>query len=612
MDLRLIIHRGLTYLMTVALITSMVIVVGRTFLTGWRSQPFPSNRDLVLLGFALLLFLTTWGQQLIAVIFDRYLYRGRIDYSVALHNATHRLSHLLPPLELATTIHDIAAQSFVPESFVMFVRNTTTAPFDCLLSSSMALQANHDQALQQLAEHLAGATSPSLMVLDPLQTGPNNALRDSLREVGVEVAMILGRRSNLLGVVFLGPRRSGDAYFAKDLTFLDSLTELASIALDNSLLYQQRIQMLEYSERLLESIDSAVVAVDVHGRITSVNNAAKSLLGTSDSARGLALDALPSEVGWALALTIRSSAVIGEVEAAVEHPNRGSLPLILSTAVLHDHENHISGALVVATDISAIKALERNQRRVEHFATMARFYAGLAHEIRSPLASISNFISMLPDRFDDPEYRDTASRLLPSEVARIVRLADRVRLMAPSEHGELKAVELVSLFSDIVTLHSPTAATLNIDIRLSCSADVPYIKGDPSQLVQLFTNLLNNAFEAMPSGGCIVIEVASQSLQTPHDTVRVSVIDEGLGIPAGIESRLFEPFFTTKSSGTGLGLSICREIADFHHARLALKRGRNGKGTVVEVSFPATPNAEIETRTLQSRLQPSTTGVESR
>src|SRR5439155_11644500 len=95
----------------------------------------------------------------------------------------------------------------------------------------------------------------------------------------------------------------------------------------------------------------------------------------------------------------------------------------------------VAGALAVVTDLSAVKALEKNQRRIEHFAIMARFYAGIAHEIRNPLAAISNFISMLPDRFDDPEYRDTAVRLLPIEVNRIVRLADRPRLMAPSAGG---------------------------------------------------------------------------------------------------------------------------------------------------------------------------------
>src|SRR5439155_8257926 len=154
----------------------------------------------------------------------------------------------------------------------------------------------------------------------------------------------------------------------------------------------------------------------------------------------------------------------------------GRLHLILSTAVLHDDQKRVTGALVVATDLSAVKALERNQRRVEHLAVMARFYAGLAHEIRNPLAAISNFISMLPDRFDDPEYRDTAVRLLPLEVSRIVRLADRLRLMAPSEGGKLSDVSIAPLLHDIVAIHSPTSHEQDVKIELHCPDNLPKVQ----------------------------------------------------------------------------------------------------------------------------------------
>ena len=117
----------------------------------------------------------------------------------------------------------------------------------------------------------------------------------------------LGRRGQLLGIVLLGPRRSGDAYFKNDLGFIESVADLASIALENALLYRQRIHMLEYSDRLLESIDSAVVAIDVEGRITSFNPAATKLFGLSDEYHGALMHVLPSEIGWALVLALSGS-----------------------------------------------------------------------------------------------------------------------------------------------------------------------------------------------------------------------------------------------------------------------------------------------------------------
>jgi len=429
--------------------------------------------------------------------------------------------------------------------------------------------------------------NPGVLVINPArEAGPSHTSHEALRAVGIEIVVTLGRRGQLLGAILLGPRRSGDAYFKDDLAFIESLGELASIALENSLLYRQRIQMLEYSDRLLESLNSAVVAVDISGKITSFNPAAKDLLGLADEHRGVLFDVLPSEIAWALAIATKQEGHQREVEVTIDHKSRDVLHVILSTAVLHDEQQAVAGALAVVTDLSAVKALEKNQRRIEHFAIMARFYAGIAHEIRNPLAAISNFISMLPDRFDDPEYRDTAVRLLPIEVNRIVRLADRLRLMAPSEGGTLARVLLQPLLNDIVAIHSPAAQEQRVKVSLQCPDDLPPILGNPSQLVQLFVNLLKNAIEAMPDGGTVTIEVEHAVSRSTPDRLSVRVIDEGSGIAPAVRGYIFEPFFTTKPSGTGLGLSICREIADFHHARLTLiSRGSSG-GTIAEIEFP--------------------------
>ena len=213
---------------------------------------------------------------------------------------------------------------------------------------------------------------------------------------------------------------------------------------------------------------------------------------------------------------------------------------------------------------------------------MARLYAGIAHEIRSPLASISNFISMLPDRFDDPEYRDTAARLLPMEVNRIVRLADRLRLMAPSEDGKLIPLALPPLLRDVVAIHASTAQDQGISVQLYCSDDVPCIMGDPGQLVQLLVNLLKNGMESMPMGGALDI----RCVHKPADnSVIIEVIDGGPGISPSIQNQIFQPFFTTKPTGTGLGLAICKEIADFHKARLTLANRPFGPGTVARIEF---------------------------
>jgi signal transduction histidine kinase len=586
MDLRPVINRGITYILTLSLVSAGIILLGRAFVPGWAADIFV-HPEIMVVALVAFIILATPARRALDHIIDPYLFRGTFLDSSALREATRRLSRLMQPTELATQVKQLVTDAFVPESFVILVRPLEGGPFEALSGSPpTSLNLNTLDAL------LAPLPNTAVVVVNPAgESGSTRLLHETLKGAGIEILATLGRRGQLRGVILLGPRRSGDAYFKNDLAFVEALADLSSVALENAFLYRQSIQMLEYSDRLLESLDSAVVAIDVGGRISSFNPAATKLLGVSDEYRGALMHVLPSEIGWALVLALSGGWHPREVEVTIDHPVRGILHVILSTDVLHDDEKRISGALAVVTDLSAVKALERNQRRVEHLAIMARFYAGIAHEIRNPLAAISNFISMLPDRFDDPEYRDAAVRILPLEVSRIVRLADRLRLMAPSEGGKLSVVALSPLLHDIVAIHSPTAQEQQVKIELRCAEELPRINGDPGQIVQLFVNLLKNAVEAMPHGGTVTIEADHSPGRVGPGSIVVRVLDEGTGIEPAVRAKIFEPFFTTKPSGTGLGLSICREIADFHRARLALvPRSVIDGGTIAEVEFPSLPS----------------------
>ena len=608
MDLRVVIHRSFAYAGVTAAISALIIILTRVA-SVWTEDHVSVQPDILVIAFVAAAILSPPGQQLFNRLINPYLYRGGIDHVSALRSAMHRLSRLMQPAEVAAELRRILHETFVPESFVMVLQRADPVSLEPIACDNPEAAELFTSA-PTLATFFSSLSSTAALIVNPdlLKTAEHKATHEALRSAGIELIVSLGRRGQLLGTVLVGPKRSGDAYFARDLSFIESLCELGSIALENALLYRQQIHMLEYSERLLESLNSAVVAVDVDGKITSLNSAAISLLALTSETRGHDLSTVPSEIAWALALAVRGAWRPREVQANIEHPSRGLIPVILSTAAISDDRNEISGALVVVTDLSAVKALELNQRRIEHLAMMARFYAGIAHEIRSPLAAISNFIAMLPDRFDDPEYRDTAVRLLPVEVARIVRLADRLRLMAPSEDGKLSTVGLQSLLEDIVTLHSAAAAEQGVTVSLTCAPNLPTILGDRGQLVQLFVNLLKNAIEAMPSGGNVTIEALEIVTRTGQDRVVVRVIDEGQGIDPAHRARIFQPFFTTKQSGTGLGLSICREIADFHRARLALLPRIDQPGTVAHIEF-MTATGDLEVVSSASRTPDPTDAV---
>jgi signal transduction histidine kinase len=228
--------------------------------------------------------------------------------------------------------------------------------------------------------------------------------------------------------------------------------------------------------------------------------------------------------------------------------------------------------------------LERERNRLEHFARMGRAYAGLGHEIRTPLTTISNLVSLIPDRLDDAEFRDILTRLIPGEVGRIVKLTEQFRLMAPGDSARFGPVDLQQILSDIAAIK--TAAGESYALEVDVTDQVPTVRGDEAQLVQLFLNLVTNAIESMPLGGSVKARLSTGKGVGGPPVVRAEIIDEGAGIPVEATDKMFEPFFTTKVSGTGLGLSICREIADLHGATLTVCARADRVGTIAMVEFP--------------------------
>jgi signal transduction histidine kinase len=581
LDLRIVINQGLSRVLAAGLLSLMLVGAWRLL---FRQRAAGSGEEVWVTLIAVLITFSTPAQRLFAALIDPYLYRGRVDYPAAVREATHRLSKLMPLDQLRGELTELVTSAYRPESVLFFI-----GPEQPPAPGEASRPGQGDGAVVEWATRAlneAAATSAVLVIEPTTGDADDGDPRRHLARTGAEIVVGLRRRGRLLGGVVLGPRRSGDAYFARDLQLLESIAELASVSLENSLLYREQLQILEYSDRLLESLSSAVVAIDDRGRLTSLNAAALALLGVAEHRRGATIDVLPSDIAWLLALCARDAWQPRDLEIVVECVGRLPFPAIVSTAALKHEGGETAGALVVITDLTTVKELEHNRRRLEHLTLMARFYAGIAHEIRSPLTSISSFISLLPDRFDDPDYRDTAARLLPDEVSRIVQLAERLRLMAPSEGGTLSPIRLPPFLNDLVALLTPAGLDARIAVALECPESLPEILGDRAQLTQLFHNLIRNAQDAMPNGGTIQIRAQAGSARGGGG-VTITVVDEGTGIDPGLKHKVFEPFFTTKPSGTGLGLSICREIADFHHAQLTLDPRVDRAGTIARLEFPA-------------------------
>ncbi|MBI5193590.1 MAG: hypothetical protein HZA08_09150 [Nitrospirae bacterium] len=222
----------------------------------------------------------------------------------------------------------------------------------------------------------------------------------------------------------------------------------------------------------------------------------------------------------------------------------------------------------------------------EKLASLGTIAAGLAHELKNPLVSIKTLVQLLPEKFDDPEFRNHFTNIAIDEVERISNIVSDLLEFAKSSEPKFDPLDMESFVDYMISMLSYQFAKKNITVKKRFVEHFPLIHADRSQLKQVALNIFINAMEAMPEGGEIVVETMRGEDIIDGEKVILKITDTGAGIQEEDKQHLFEPFFTTKDSGTGLGLSICKRIVEQHQGKIHIESVYN-KGTSVTIAFPA-------------------------
>jgi signal transduction histidine kinase len=234
-----------------------------------------------------------------------------------------------------------------------------------------------------------------------------------------------------------------------------------------------------------------------------------------------------------------------------------------------------------------IQRLHQTQMsRAEHFATLGELAAGLAHEIRNPLAGIAGVIEIVSR--DLPP--NSAARLVikdaKEETLQINRILTELLEIARPKPPQFRVSDVCSSVEHAVMFARQQAITKRITVEFEIKDTIPPVEHDPNQINQVLLNLLLNAIQSMDKPGVIRV-----SLKHDDGAVFITVADEGKGIPPETLPNIFRPFFTTKGHGTGLGLSLARRIVDSHGGHIDVT-SVVGKGTQFLVELPITRSAD--------------------
>ncbi len=247
----------------------------------------------------------------------------------------------------------------------------------------------------------------------------------------------------------------------------------------------------------------------------------------------------------------------------------------------------------LATEVAlAVKyrRIEDESVRTNRLVELGMIAAGVAHEIRNPLASIKTFAQLMPERVDDPEFRNEFGKLVLKDVDRITKVIESMLAFARPAQVNIKEQPANDLAEEAILLVQPRLKAKHIELTRAFHGN-PIVKVDKHQILQVLVNLLGNAADALHDGGKARVATGMTQLDIGaggngnRNFAVIEVSDNGPGIPAAVRSRLFDPFFTTKKEGTGLGLSISQKIVRDHGGTITVS-SVEGKGTTFQVSLP--------------------------
>jgi PAS domain S-box-containing protein len=344
-------------------------------------------------------------------------------------------------------------------------------------------------------------------------------------------------------------------------------------------LAEQRAENVEsYNENILQCVTSGVMTFDTQYRLTTINRAAEEILCISrEQAVGKSCSDLFGDgiVAGTVRKTIESKMPSARMEAMLER-NGSRIWLGYNTAVLTDRHDAAIGIILSFSDLTEVKRLQEQMELRERLTALGEMSAGIAHELRNPMAVISGYLNLLSKKSDFAAQETI--RNIANEIIGMNRIiGDLLTFARPASLNRVT----VNIREMIETCLAGVLQAMGGGPNITADVNVADFKiaVDEVLMRQAFTNLIQNAVEAMPDGGTLTIDA-----QGNHEC-RIAIRDSGIGMPVEGLKKIFLPFYTTKDKGVGLGLALVHKIVLSHGGRIDVE-STEGKGTTFTVALP--------------------------
>jgi len=407
----------------------------------------------------------------------------------------------------------------------------------------------------------------------------------------------LQTKGHTIGAIEVMNKMNGE-FNREDLSLLQALATSAATAIENARLFQQAETLHAFNRDIIRTMTNGLIAVDKSGHITAFNPAATVMLGTEIHK---ILQQPMQEVltgNEELIEIFRQTLTTGQTQAhreiTVQHWDGNSLPIAVNVAPLTagDDSRQLMGAVGVLEDLSEVKALEAERRRLDRLAALGEMSAVIAHEIRNPVAGIAAGVEYLTRKIRPGSPDFEGAGMIQSEIKRVNRILEDILFVARPLQLNISEEHIPTIIEDVLQRCQPQIAASQLTTSASHAVNVPLLIVDRQRLEQVFTNLIINATQAMQSGGKLTLhtEVLNAENGLCSAELVITISDTGPGIPVEVRRRVFEPFFTTKTRGTGLGLAVARRIIEEHKGTIKIE-SEAGQGTRFIIRLPVNKEA---------------------
>jgi len=589
MDVDIIFKRGLAYTAATAAVAAVYFALVALIAQIFHEQTSGKAGGMIAIVIAAFLFqpFREWIQARL----DRFFYRDRLDYRRTLIEFGRTLTNEVRFDPMLGSVMDRLSQTLLVDRIAIFMEDPIQ-PGRMRLARSMGVRLSEPMDLSFLEPARPEFARGALFFESPRAARDVSiSVRDTLEQLDLNYFVPCRIREHTVAVLGLGKTVDGDFLSSDDVELVQTIAGYVAVALDNAQLYSSLEQkaleiarLKDFSENIVESLNVGVLAVDLGGLVESWNTRMEQLFNVKrqDAVGRQLRSLLPEELAGEIAARRDEEQITGIYKQRLHHQGK-FLTLNVSITPLVSKSGERIGRLLLFDDVTQRERMEEQMTQTEKLTSLGLLAAGVAHEVNTPLAVISNYIQMLAKQMPTDDPRHSIIEKIVKQTFRASEIVNNLLNFSRTGAAELADIDVNRVVEETLSLVAHPLKTSQIHIVKQLGDSLPPVRGSANKLQQVFLNLFLNARDAMPAGGMLEVRTA-----THNGSVEIEIADTGAGIPREHIHRIFDPFFTTKSNGrgTGLGLSVSYGIIKEHAGKIDV-RSTPGKGTSFHVEFPA-------------------------